>query len=385
MKLYNISLNSLWRRKARMFFLLVGLLIAVSTVVILLNISQTMNSDIANKLDEYGANILIVPLSDELSLSYGGMTVSGVSFDVKPLQQVDISKIKQIKNKDNIKIISPKLLNVTDIQQKKVMVVGVDFEQELALKKWWSIIGKAPREKDEALIGAEVKKKLNLGLDQAILINGEPFKIKGILEESGSQDDQLVLIDLNRAQQLFKKESAISLIEVAALCYDCPIEEIVAQTSEQLPGAKVTAIQQTIKTKMKSINQFENFSMGISIVILLVAGLIVFTTMSASVNERKREIGIFRAIGYRRSHIIQIILQEALLLSSIAGVFGYFFGLLISIFAAPMIGADSVSISINFNMIALSLLISTFIGIGASLYPSIKASRLDPTIALQSI
>lgn len=385
MKLYNISLNSLWRRKARMFFLLLGLLIAVSTVVILLNISQTMNSDIANKLDEFGANILIVPQSDELSLSYGGMSVSGVSFDVKPLLQSDISKIKEIKNKDNIKIISPKLLNVTEVEQKKVMVVGVDFEQEIALKKWWSIIGRAPQKGDETLVGADVKKKLNLGLEQAILINGDPFKITGILEESGSQDDQLVLIDLSQAQKLFNKDSEISLIEVAALCYDCPIEEIVAQTSEKIPGAKVTAIQQTIKTKMKSIHQFENFSMGISIVILFVAGLIVFTTMTASINERKKEIGIFRAIGYRQSHIIRIIMQEAFLLSSIAGLCGYFLGLLISKYVAPMIGADSVSIAINFNMIALALLISTFIGLSASLYPSIKASRLDPTIALQAI
>jgi putative ABC transport system permease protein len=385
LKLYNISLNSLWRRKARMLFLLVGLLIAISTVIILLNITQTMNSDIANKLDEFGANILIVPQSDELSLSYGGMSVSGVAFDVKPLDESDISKIGKIKNKDNIKIISPKLLNVAEIQQKKVMVVGVDFEQELALKKWWIIIGATPKEKDEALVGAEVKKKLNLSLGQVILINSVPFKIKGILEENGSQDDQLVLIDLGRAQQLFNKGSEISLIEVAALCYDCPIEDIVAQTSEQLPGAKVTAIQQTIKTKMKSIAQFEQFSIGVSIVILLVAGLIVFTSMSASVNERKKEIGIFRAIGYRQSHIIQIILQEAFLISSVAGIIGYFLGLVISIYVAPIIGADSVTISMNINMISISLIISILIGMSASLYPSIKASRLDPTVALQSL
>lgn len=385
MKLYNISLNSLWRRKARMFFLFLGLLIAVSTVVILLNISKTMNSDIANKLDEFGANILIVPQSDELSLSYGGMSVSGVSFDVKPLLQSDIAKIKEIKNKDNIKIISPKLLNVTEVEQKKVMVAGVDFEQEIALKKWWSIIGRAPQKGYETLIGADVKNKLNLGLEQAILINGEPFKITGILEESGSQDDQLVLIDLSQAQKLFNKDSEISLIEVAALCYDCPIEEIVAQTSEKIPGAKVTAIQQTIKTKMKSIHQFENFSMGISIVILFVAGLIVFTTMTASINERNKEIGIFRAIGYRQSHIIRIILLEAFIISSFAGLLGYIAGLLISIYTAPLIGADSVLISFNASMITLALGLSTIIGIGASIYPSVKASRLDPTIALQSL
>ncbi len=385
MKLYHISINSLLRRKARMFFLLAGLLIAVSTVVLLLSISRAMNEDIANKLDEYGANILIVPRSDELSLSYGGMSVSGVSFDVTPLRQEDVAKIRQIKNRDNIKIVSPKLLNVADVQQKKVMVVGVHFDEEITLKKWWSIIGEVPRKEDETLIGIDVKNKLQLGLGQVILINGQPFKVSGILKESGSQDDQLVFIDLERAQKLFNKGSEISLIEVAALCYDCPIEEIVAQTADQLPGARVTAIQQTIKSKMKSVHQFENFSMGISVVILLVAILIVFTTMSASVNERKKEIGIFRAMGYRQSHVMQIILQEAFALSTLAGLTGYFLGLLVSGYAGTMIGADKVNVHIDFTIMALSLVISIAIGLGASLYPAVKAARLDPTVSLQSL
>jgi len=113
--------------------------------------------------------------------------------------------------------------------------------------------------------------------------------------------------------------------------------------------------------------------------------LIVFTTMSASVNERKKEIGIFRAIGYRQSHIIHIILQEALILSSLAGIAGYFLGLVIAIYAAPLIGADSVDIAMNIKMLSLSLILSVTIGVGASFYPSIKASKMDPTIALQSL
>ncbi len=385
MKLYHISLNSLLRRKARMFFLLAGLLIAVSTVVLLMSMGQTMNEDIANKLDEYGANILIVPRSDELSLSYGGMAVSGVSFDVTPLRQDDVAKIREIKNRDNIKIISPKLLNVAEVEQTKVMVVGVHFKEEISLKKWWSIIGDVPEKEDEALIGVDVKRKLQLGLGQIVLINGTPFRVSGILNESGSQDDQLVFIDLERAQRLFNKGSEISLIEVAALCYDCPIEDIVAQTSDKLPGARVTAIQQTIKSKMKSIHQFERFSLGISVIILFVAILIVFTTMSASVNERKKEIGIFRAMGYRQSHIMQIILQEAFFLSTLAGLAGYFLGVSVSGYAGSWIGADQVNVHIDSTIMALSLLISVVIGLGASFYPAIKAARLDPTVSLQSL
>ena len=100
MNIHDISINSLLRRKVRMFFLVFGLLISISTVVTLLTISEAMNEDIATKLDEFGANILILPKTDDLSLSYGGMTVSGVAFNVNELHEQDIQRIKTIKNSE---------------------------------------------------------------------------------------------------------------------------------------------------------------------------------------------------------------------------------------------------------------------------------------------
>jgi putative ABC transport system permease protein len=368
-----------------MLFLLLGLIIAVSTVVILTNISQVMNADIATKLDEYGANILIVPRSNDLSLSYGGMSVAGVSFDAGQLVESDAERIMTIKNKKNIKIVAPKLLNLGTIPGGEALVVGVDFAQEIALKKWWSIIGEAPAQENEALIGSEVKRKLSAGLNQEIFIEGQPFKVTGILEETGSQDDGLVFIDIKQAQEIFNKPSAISLIEVAALCYDCPIEEIVAQTSAKLPNAKVTAIRQTIDSKMQTVQHLESFSFGLSIVIILIGALIVFTTMTASVSERTREIGIFRAIGYRKGHIMHIILLEAAVISALAGLLGHSLGILIAKTTAPLIGVDSVSVGWNGSIFLLALLGSIALGMISSFYPAYRASRLDPSSALRAL
>ncbi len=385
MKLYHISLNSLWRRKTRMVFLLFGLTIAVSTVIILWSISRAMNADIAQKLDEYGANILIVPQSDDLALTYGGMSVAGVSFDQQELHTSDMEKIRTIKNKDNISIVAPKLLNVAEVQSRRVMVVGVDFPSETRLKKWWKIIGNAPDNDGEALIGTDVKSKLNLSLGQIISLNGKNFTISGMLMETGSQDDGLIFIDLGTAQALFKKPFSVSLIEVAALCYDCPIEEIVSQASAKLPGAKVTAIRQTIQSKMETMQQFENFSLGISGVILLVGALIVFTTMSASVNERKKEIGVFRSIGFRQKNIMQIILLEALILSAFAGIVGFVLGFFIARNAAPLVGAETISVPFDVTVLGVALFLSITIGLGAAFYPSLKAAKLDPTSALRAL
>lgn len=386
MKLYNISLNNLRRRKAKMVFLVLGLTIAVSTVVTLITVSQEMNADIANKLDEFGANIVIVPKSDALSLTYGGMAVSGVSLDVQKLHEEDIEQIRSIKNRDNIKIVAPKLLNAAKIAKRDVLVVGIDYPQEQQLKKWWRLTGKQPSRAREAILGAEVKDKLQLNLNQSFEIKGEQFLVSGILEPTGSQDDGIVFIDLKEAQRLFGKPEELSLIEIAALCYDCPIEEIVRQTSEKLPGARVTAIRQTIEVKMEAMHRFEHFSYGISGVVLLVAALIVATNMTASVNERTREIGVFRAIGFRQKHIMKIILIEAFLVSFVAGLTGYFIGLGVSKIVTPLLtmnGSDGSMM--NYTLLGFSLVLAVFIGLASSIYPAFKAARLDPTVALKAL
>lgn len=386
MKLYNISLNNLRRRKAKMLFLVLGLTIAVTTVVTLVTVSEVMNADIANNLDEFGANILIVPKSDELSLNYGGLAISDVSLGVRKLSEEDAGKIRTIKNSENIKIIAPKLLNVATVVEQNVMIVGIDFPQELQLKKWWRLVGKRPMKETDAVIGTEARNALQLNLNDSFEIKGERFTVAGILEPTGSQDDGVVFVDLKLAQRLFGKPRELSLIEVAALCYDCPIEEIVRQTSEKLLGAKVMAIRQTIESKMEAMHRFEHFSYGISAVIVLVAALIVMTNMTASVNERIREIGIFRAIGFRSAHVIKIILTEAFLTSILAGVMGYGMGLIASKLLTPVLmmngGGD---VSPNYALLGLSVALAVLVGLLSSIYPAYKASRLDPTVALKAL
>jgi putative ABC transport system permease protein len=101
MTLKNIAINNLRRRKARAIFVLAGLLIGVSTVVGLFSLVQEMKNDINHKLEMYGANILIVPKTENLSLTYGGLSLGGVSFDMKEIHQKELEKIKTIKNAPN--------------------------------------------------------------------------------------------------------------------------------------------------------------------------------------------------------------------------------------------------------------------------------------------
>ncbi|OGU45344.1 MAG: hypothetical protein A2000_15030 [Ignavibacteria bacterium GWB2_36_8] len=392
MKLYNISLQSLRRRKAKTFFLIIGLILSVASVVTLLTVSKNVNQSIAANLDEFGANIIITPKTDDISINYAGMSINNVSYNNNELHTNDVEKIRTIKNKDNISIVAPKLLSVEIINpangtgDKNVLITGVRFNDEIRLKKWWNVTGKIPSKGNEVLIGSEVKKKLGLKLNEWLKIRDNDFIVSGILDATGSQEDVMIFMDLNESQKLLDKKDKVSLIEVAALCYDCPIEEIVQQTSSVLPGANVTPIKQTIESKMTAMHRFEHFSFGISAVILIISMLIVFTNVNASVTERTKEIGIFLAVGFRKSHVMQIILFEVITASLLAALIGYVIGFLASRFIIPVLTMDeSTRIVYDYSLMIFSVGFSLAVGFIASIYPAVKATRLDPTTAFRSL
>ena len=386
MRLKDISISNLLRRKGKVFFLTLGLTIGITTVVTLLTITRMMNEDISNKLDALGANIIILPQSDDLSLSYGGMSLGGVAFDTQTLKDADVPKIRQIEVRENVSTISPKIIGVVQIEGKKVPFMGVLFQEETRLKKWWKVRGTVPKSQEEVLLGNEVAVKLFKSTGDPLTINGKRVRVSGVLDETGSQDDFLILGELALVQGLLKKPGALSLIEVSAFCISCPIEEIVRQISKELPHAKVTAIKQTLETKMEALGHFKKFSIGISVIVLLIGGLIVFTNMMASVNERKREIGIFRAIGFRKSHVVRIIFLEALIIGLIAGMTGYVLGIGVSQVIGPMItGTKGLRIFIDPLLAIGAVFLSALIGILSSAYPALHAAKMDPTEALRAL
>ena len=267
----------------------------------------------------------------------------------------------------------------------RVLLAGVDFKATRILKPWWNFKGSLP-DKNGVLLGTEAARILNLGMGSQLEIKGQKLMVSGILHPTGSQDDHLIFAHLSTAQKLLGKEGLISMAEVAALCQACPIPEMVKQLSHALPGAKVMAIQQVVKGRMETLSQFRRFSYGISAVVLLVGSLVVLVTMMGSIRERTEEIGIFRAIGFRKSHIIRIVLFEAAIISGIAGIVGYFLGFGVTKIALRFfIESHAVSVPLNFYLAVWAFALSFLLGLISSMYPALLAARLDPNEALRAL
>jgi putative ABC transport system permease protein len=386
MELHTISINNLKRRKAKMAFLTVGLTVGIATIVTLVTLTRSMSSDIERKMDEFGANILITPQSNGLAMSYGGISLGGVSFDQREIVEADLARIRTIENHKNLSTVSPKVLGGIRAGDTDVLLVGVDFESELKMKQWWKVFGETPRKSDELLLGSDAAKVLNVTTGDTLQLKGEDFRVAGILDQTGSQDDALLFASLPIAQRLLGKTGTISLVEVAALCSGCPIGDMVVQIAEKLPNAKVSAIQQVVEGRLKTLDQFKRFSYAMAAVVVFIGSLIVFVTMMGSVNERTTEIGVFRAIGFRKSHIMRIILLEAGLVSLLAGFLGYAVGMGGAKLALPFMAESRNALviwdgTVAFGAIGLALVL----GLLASLYPALHASKMDPTEALRAL
>ena len=230
-----------------MAFLTVGLMVGIATIVTLITLTRSMSSDIERKMDEFGANILIMPQSNGLSMTYGGISLGGVTFDQREIRESDLDQDQDHRQQQESLGHQPQgAWEGIKSRAIDVLLVGVRFENELKMKQWWQVFGEAPKSDHELLLGSDASKVLNVTTGDSITIKGETFKVSGVLEQTGSQDDALVFASLPKAQKLLGKEGRITLAEVSALCSGCPIGDMVTQIAEKLPDAKVSAIQQVV-------------------------------------------------------------------------------------------------------------------------------------------
>lgn len=386
MRLHTVALGNLRRRSSRAAFLVAGLLVGIATVVTLLTVSRALTVQAQNQLETYGANIVVAPRTDDLSLSYGGVALGGVRLQARDLREADLSRISTIPNSKNVAIVAPELLGAVEAKGRQTLLLGVRPEDEFELKKWWKLDGRPPAAADELVAGSSAARRLDLGIGDTVALDGRDFRVTGVLRPTGSQDDELLVTQLGAAQALLGKPGKVTLVQVAALCSDCPVEEIAVQLGDVLPGTKVTAMQQVTRNRMHALDTFRTFSYVIAAIIIAIEALVVFVTMMGSVNARTREIGIFRALGFRRSHVTLLVLMEAAVASVVAGVLGYLAGMGASYLLLPFF-AEGLNVTVSWApaLAAGAVLLAVLIGSLGSLYPAMRASRLDPTVALRAI
>ena len=396
MKLYQVVIKDVTRRKKRMLYASLGVVIGVATIVAVLTIALAGETNIYGQLEKYGANLVVMPAISDIDVGLGGLSLGTLavgenyisenkSLEIRRIADGLIREALGIEDEGDIATIAPKLYMNTEIKGTSVIIVGVDPQQERQLKTWWRIReGEYLEHTDQALVGAMAAELLEFNIGDKIALNGREVTITGILEETGSDEDYQVFLPIATAQEAFDKEGLVSLIDVRALCSACPTSDIAGSINENIPGVRAVAVKQIAETEMGMMEKISKFLLALAGITLAVGCFGVVNTMMASVHERIKDIGIMKAVGASRNQIIKIFFYEAIIIGVTGGFLGYIAGTLLAYIIGPLI-FRGVAVTYAPQYFLPSLVLATFIAVIATVYPAFRASKIKVADSFRSL
>ncbi|HUV15962.1 MAG TPA: ABC transporter permease [Pelolinea sp.] len=397
------ALESLVSNKLRAALTILGIVIGVAAVIAMLAVGSGAQDTILGSISGIGTNLLFV---------FQGNFQQDVRNE-QPLTLGDVAAIGDIFQAQHVDGIAP-VVNGSAIvnfggESSVVELFGVTPEFEI-VRNYGLIEGGFITEDNVngrasvALLGPEVADKLfgrrELITGETIRIEGQPFRVIGILESKGggsfgSQDNViLVPITTARVRLLNRERDHVDVIYVQAVdAKSVPLaNEEIAQILRTRHRTDLGADDFTIFTQEDFLslagtitNVLTIFLGGIAAISLLVGGIGIMNIMLVSVTERTKEIGLRKAVGARKADILIQFLTESSLLSLIGGIIGIFFGWLIS-FAVGQVAAASgtpFTPNVSLSAVLLATIFSTAVGLFFGIYPANRAANLEPVEALR--
>jgi putative ABC transport system permease protein len=395
-----VAVRSLREHTLRSFLNLLGIIIAVTTIVLVVSVISGLNRFAANLIGQLGPNTVIV--------SKFGIITSREQF-LQAIRRRDFT----VEDVEAVRRLVPRALRVTG----RVAATHPVYADGRSLRNTF-VIGTGPElpwmtgmELDDgryftdaedrasravAVIGWDVKDGLFPHVDPIgrwMRVEGKPFRVIGMLTRQGKvfgqSQDQVVLIPLGAFQKAFGRHATVDLlVEAPDPASRAEVLDSVRSVIRARRGTPFTAPDpfgvidaEALQSLWRNLTFF-GFAIviWISSVSLVVGGVAVANTMFASVVERTREIGIRMAMGARRRDIRFQFLVESATLASVGGLAGVLLGWG---GAAAIAALSPFPAEVTLRLILAGLAVATLSGIAAGLLPAIRAARLDPVEAVR--
>lgn len=383
MNLRKLAWRNLLRRKARAVFTGLGIFLGIGTFVAIASLTTWMEGAVQDQLDRYGANIVVSPRTERLSIGFGDMSLGGTEVARSRLSMADRDRIGSIHHRGRLSMIVPFLVVAADASGKNFVWMGIPLADMAVARPWWRMDGFPVRERGEVVLGAEAAAALDKGPGGTLAAGRRPFRVSGVLRPTGEKEDGMIIADIADVQELSGAPGAVSYFEVAALCKDCPVEDIVAQIGQALPGARVSAIRQVVESRKAAVDQLRRMGYGVSAIVMLIGGLLVFVTVMGGVQERTPEIGVLRAVGFRSSSIRSLLLWETGLVSLLASLLGAGTGVAAAFLSSPAFGIEEPAIAVAPTLLGIAA--GILLGLAGAVPPARRAAALSPTEAIRSL
>jgi putative ABC transport system permease protein len=407
MNLRTLVWKELWERPTAMVTSVMAILLGVSALVTMRHVTVFSEREVTQQLNSLGANILILPKDASLQ-DYYSADLNGQTIPEQHAAQIMLAGLTGVEK------LSPKLCVQAELADRPVTLTGILPQSEFKAQAAWQTVdmfggarhegckkanvGPKPESllpgalatervienlaDHEVVLGADVAASFALKAGSSIVLLGDQFRVLACLPPTGTVDDSRVFGHLHTVQQLTSSGETVNAIEVLGCCEDAA-GQLVPQLRKLLPDCKVVTISQLVQTQVGVNRLMARASIVVLVVLTLVAGASVLSTISTNVRERRREIGTLMALGATPTLISRLLLLKATWLGIAGGVTGSILGTLLAIWLGPPWAGVQVSPLPDVGILACIAALA--VSLLAAYWPAREAARLDPCTCFQEV
>jgi putative ABC transport system permease protein len=327
----------------------------------------------------YGANMIFTASEDSFS-------------------KEDVDKALSVIAEEDLVGAAPYRYETVRIHEQPILAASTDMAQAEATSPYWLIDGEWPSASEEILVGAGVAEDLELIVGDSITVTFTPeeddsedteddlldnyidFKITGILNTGGSEEDY-VYFSTEDMETLTGISDDIDLVELSVLADSDELSAYADEISDEVPSISARLVKRVTASETTVLSKLQGLIFLVTIIVLALTMICVATTMTAVVAERRREIGLRKAIGASDSSIVKEFMGEGILLGGVGGILGSVLGF---IFAQTVtMNVFSGTISFRPAMVPITILASVAITALSSISPIKSATSVDPALVLK--
>lgn len=370
---------SVARRKSRMLIALLAVVVGATILSGLVTIYYDIPRQMGMEFRNYGANMILVPADS----TQGGMTresIDEAASHVKP---------------DELVGVSPYHYENLTINATPMVAAGTDLEAVRATSPYWYVEGAWPSKPGEVLVGLQEAETFSLKVGDKVTItytvtgddgrdaieeNPVEFTVSGLLDTGGSEE-KYFFISQEDMESLTGKELTYNVAELSIQANAERLQEIADDISSSVPTVSPQVVKRLTTSESTVLTKLQALVLLVTIVVLALTMICVATTMTAVVTERRKEIGLRKALGASDRSIMMEFMGEGLLQGAIGGLFGAGLGFAF----AQLVSTNVFNSSITFRpiLVPITVLAALLVTGLACTIPVRNATNVDPALVLK--
>ncbi len=371
---------SLMRRRSRMIVALLSITIGATILSGLVSIYYDVPKQMGAQFRNYGANMIL--------------TASGDSFKMS-----DVQSARAVFDEEEIVGIAPFRYENVRINDIPFVAAGTDAEEAKATSPYWAVEGDWFSAQGDVLVGSGVAESFRLktgdmieiaytpeGNDESsedgeiVLDNYDYFNVVGILETGGSEENYIYM-SMDDMQALTQTEERVDVTEMSISASGDELSDYIDEINAKVPAVRASVVKRVTASEATVLTKLQALVLLVTVIVLALTMICVATTMTAVVAERRKEIGLRKAIGASDKSIIQEFMGESMLL----GLFGGAIGSVLGYVFAQQVSVNVFSSSISFRplLVPITMIVSIAVTGISSLVPIRSATDIDPALVLK--